>query len=64
MRKHLAIDIKAINSIAQEAAGQLKKDIAASIGDSLVEITKIREQALEVGRELGVLQKTVADKTG
>jgi hypothetical protein len=58
--KHLTVDIKAINSIAKEAAAQLKQDIAAAVRDSSVEITKIRGQALEVGKELGQFEKTLA----
>jgi len=52
-RRHIITDIKAINVAAKGAVVKLKEDLSTGIYESSAEVNKLRDQALEMGKELG-----------
>ncbi len=58
-RRHVVTDIKAINTTARSTITKLKQDLSSGIGESITEINKLRNQALDLGKELGHFESVV-----
>ena len=58
-RKHIITDIKGIHEAAKVAIVQLKEDLSAGIRKSTAEVNKLRDQALDIGKELGRFDETI-----
>lgn len=52
-RRHITKDIKTINATANSMITQLKQDLGASVRGSVIEVNKLKNQALQLGKELG-----------
>jgi len=52
-------ELRVIANIAREAAAGLRQDLQNGIADSLLEVRKLRDQALELGQELGHFEATI-----
>lgn len=50
---HLGEEMRAYANIATEATAKLRRDLQKSIGESLLEIDCLRDQAFELGQEVG-----------
>ena len=58
-RKGIRKKIRAIAKTVEEAAAGLKQDLGVSLGEALAEVQQLRNQAVEMGRELGHLEDAV-----
>ncbi len=58
-RKHITTDINSIKAAAKVAIAQLKEDLSTGIRESIVEVNKLTNQALDIGKELGRFDETV-----
>ena len=58
-RRHVVTDIKAINTAARSTIAKLKRDLDSGIRESITEVNKLRDQALQVGKELGQLNEMI-----
>ncbi len=52
-------EMRAIANIAREAAAGVRQDLQNGIVDSLLEVQKLRNQALELGQELGHFEAAI-----
>ena len=52
-RRHITKDIQAINMIARNTIAEFKRVIGSVVGVSIVEVNKLSDQALQLGKELG-----------
>jgi hypothetical protein len=52
-RRHITKDIQVINTIARNTIAEFKRDIGSVVGVSIVEVNKLSDQALQLGKELG-----------
>ncbi len=52
-QRYLTKDIKSINTIARNTIVEFKRDIESVVGVSIVEVSKLSDQALQLGKELG-----------
>ena len=52
-QRYLTKDIKSINTIARNTIVEFKRDIESVVGVSIVEVNKLSDQALQLGKELG-----------
>jgi predicted RNase H-like nuclease (RuvC/YqgF family) len=52
-RKHITGELRSIRTIAKKTINGLKKDLSSGISESIIEVNRLREQALELGNELG-----------
>jgi len=50
---HVLQSVQALNTSVQEAAAKLKQDLQKGTSEALLEVQNIKNQALEVGQELG-----------
>lgn len=58
-QKHITTNIKGIDAAAKVAVAQFKEDLSAGIRENIADINNLRDQALEVGKELGRFDETV-----
>jgi len=58
-RKGIRKKIRAIAKTVEEAAAGLKQDLGVSLGEALAEVQQLRNQAVEMGREVGHLETAV-----
>ena len=52
-RRHIVTDIKAINTIAKNTITELKRDLSTGVRKNIIEVNKLGNQALRLGKELG-----------
>lgn len=52
-RRHITKDIQSINTITRNTISEFKRDVESVVGVSIVEVNKLRDQALKLGKELG-----------
>ncbi len=50
---HLRKEMRAVASIAQKAQAKLRQDLHHSVQETVLEVEKLRNEALELGQELG-----------
>ncbi|MDD5093215.1 MAG: hypothetical protein PHV74_02400 [Dehalococcoidia bacterium] len=58
-REHLQQEMLRFNRIAADAAAGLKKDLGKGVGEALLEIRRLRDESLELGKEMGKLDAAV-----
>lgn len=58
-RRHISKDFEAINTIARNTIATLKQDLSVGVGDSITEVNKLRDRALDLGKELGQYNEIV-----
>lgn len=58
-RRHITKDIKTINATANSMIIQLKQDLGASVRGSVIEVNKLKNQALQLGKELGQYKEMI-----
>jgi len=58
-QRYLTKDIKSINTIAKSTITKLKQDLSTGVRESVIEVNKLKNQALRLGRELGQLNKMI-----
>jgi len=58
-RRHITKDIEAINLSAVSTIAELKRDLSAGVRESITEVNKLRDRALELGKELGQFQEAI-----
>ena len=59
IKKHIASDLKTIDTGAQEAMAQLKEDLGAGMRGSLEEVNSLKNKALELGKEMGQIESAI-----
>jgi len=58
-RRHITKDIKAINTVAESTITKLKQNLSTGVRESIIEVNKLRNQALRLGRELGQFNEMI-----
>ncbi len=58
-RRHVVTDIKAINTTAISTIAKLKEDLGIGVRKSVIEVNKLRNQALRLGKELGQFNEMI-----
>ena len=58
-RRHIIKDIKAINTVAENTITKLKQDLSTGVRESVIEVNKLKNQALQLGREFGQLNEMI-----
>lgn len=58
-KSHVRKEIGAIARIARDATAELRQDLQNGVAGSLLEVHKLRDQALELGQELGHFEATI-----
>ncbi len=58
-RRHITKDFEAINLSAVSTIAELKQDLSAGVCESITEVNKLRDRALELGKELGQFQEVI-----
>jgi DNA repair exonuclease SbcCD ATPase subunit len=58
-RKHISKETQAITLLAKEAVADLKGNLRKGMDEALVEVQRLRNQTLELGKELGHFQAVV-----
>ena len=58
-RRHIVKDIKAINTTAISMITKLKQDLGTGVRESIIEVNKLRNQALRLGKELGQFNEMI-----
>ena len=56
---HVRKEIRAIARIAGDAVAKLRQDLANEVGEAVLEVQRLRSQALELGLELGHFEATI-----
>lgn len=58
-RKHITTDLNSIKATAKVTIAQMKEDLSAGVRESITEVNKLTNQALDIGKELGQFDETV-----
>ena len=58
-RRHIIKDVKAINTTAISMIAKLEQDLGAGVRGSVIEVNKLRNQALQLGKELGQFKQMI-----
>jgi len=58
-RRHITKDFEAINLSVVSTITKLKQDLAAGVRGSVIEVNKLKNQALQLGRELGQFNEMI-----
>jgi len=58
-RRHIVKDIKAINTTAISMITKLEQDLGTGVRESIIEVNKLKDQALRLGKELGQFNEMV-----
>ncbi len=58
-RRHIIKDIKAIKTAADNTISKLKQDLAAGVRESVIEVSNLKNQALQLGKELGQFDEMI-----
>jgi len=58
-RRHITKDIRAINTTARSMITKLKQDLGTGVRESVIEVNKLRNQALRLGKELGQFNEMI-----
>lgn len=58
-RRHITKDIESINTIAERTITKLKQDLSSGIRESGNEVNNLRDQALQLGIELGQFSEMI-----
>ena len=58
-RRHITKGFEAINLSVVSTITKLKQDLAAGVRGSVIEVNKLRDRALELGKELGQFQEAI-----
>jgi len=58
-KSHVRKEIGAIAKIVRDASGELRQDMRNGVAEALLEVHKLRGQALELGQELGHFEATI-----
>jgi len=58
-RTHITRDIKTINATANSMIAQLKQDLGSSVRESVIEVNKLKDHALQLGKELGQFNEMI-----
>ncbi|MFC1861251.1 hypothetical protein ACFLYL_03120 [Chloroflexota bacterium] len=58
-QRHISQDMKAINTTARNAVTKLKQDLSSGIRESVTEMNNLRDQALQLGSQLGQLREII-----
>ena len=56
---HVHKEIQAIARIAGDAVAKLRQDLAKGAGEAILEVQNLRDQALELGQQLGRFEATI-----
>lgn|GEM_PF-1135678 len=56
---HVRKELRAVAKIARDASGELRQDLQNGVAEALLEVRKLRDQALELGQEFGHFQATI-----
>jgi predicted nucleic acid-binding Zn-ribbon protein/predicted DNA-binding protein YlxM (UPF0122 family) len=56
---HVRKEMQAIAKIARDASAELRQDMRKGIAEAVLEVQRVRDQALEVGQELGHFEATI-----
>ena len=58
-RRHIVKDIKVINTTAISMITKLEQDLGTGVRESVTKVNKLRNQALQLGRELGQFEQMI-----
>jgi len=58
-RRHITKDFEAIITAAENTITELNQNLRSGVGESVSEVNKLRDQALELGKELGQFQEAI-----
>ena len=58
-RDHVLANMQGIAKIAKDAVAELRQDLKSGVGEALLEVQKLRSEAIELGEELGRYNATV-----
>lgn len=56
---HVRKEMRAIAKIARDATAELRQDMRKGVAEASLEVQRVRDQALEVGQELGHFEATI-----
>ena len=58
-RRHITKGFEAIITAAENTIAELNQNLRSGVGESVSEVNKLRDQALELGKELGQFQEAI-----
>jgi len=58
-RKHISKEAQAIILLAKDTIAELKRNLGDGVDEALVEVQRVRNQALELGKELGHFESVI-----
>ncbi len=58
-RRHVTKDLRSINTNAKEAIARLSHDLSSGIRENVIEVGKLSDQALRLGRKLGQFNEMI-----